>query len=88
LTGGTAGRDSWQMPDYGLLTLHVGYRWAWKETMLSLRGNVFNLLNTTYIQDGTNNRNFDEAQDNFNAQSASVFFGQGIRFNVSLGFEF
>lgn len=88
LTGATAGTDSWQMPDYGLLTLHVGYRWMWKETALSLRGNVFNLLNTTYIQDGTNNRNFDEGQDNFNAQSASVFFGQGIRFNVSLGFEF
>ena len=88
LSGATAGTDSWQMPDYGLMSLHAGYRLPIKETTLSFRANVFNLLNTTYILDGTNNRNFDESEDNFNAQSASVFFGQGIRFNVSVGFEF
>jgi hypothetical protein len=88
LTGATSGRDSWQMPDYGLMSLHAGYRMQLKETTLSFRANVINLLNTTYILDGTNNRNFDESEDNFNAQSASVFFGQGIRFNVSVGFEF
>ncbi|XOV67325.1 MAG: TonB-dependent receptor [Fluviicola sp.] len=88
LTGETAGRDSWQMPDYGLMSLHAGYRLPLKETTLNFRANVINLLNTTYILDGTNNRNFDEDEDNFNAQSASVFFGQGIRFNVSVGFEF
>jgi len=88
LTGATAGQDSWQMPDYGLMSLHAGYRLPLKESTLSFRANVINLLNTTYILDGTNNRNFDEAEDNFNAQSASVFFGQGIRFNVSVGFEF
>ncbi|GAB5416137.1 MAG: TonB-dependent receptor [Crocinitomicaceae bacterium] len=88
LSGATARTDSWQMPDYGLLSLHAGYRFKMEKTALSLRANVFNLLNTTYILDGTNNRNFDESENNFNAQSASVFFGQGIRFNVSLGFEF
>lgn len=88
LTGATAGRDSWQMPDYGIMSLHAGYRMPIGETTLSFRANVINLLNTTYILDGTNNRNFDEDDDNFNAQSASVFFGQGIRFNVSVGFEF
>lgn len=88
LTGETAGRDSWQMPDYGIMSLHAGYRYKIGENTLSFRANVINLLNTRYILDGTNNRNFDEAEDNFNAQSASVFFGQGIRFNVSLGFEF
>ncbi len=88
LSGPTAGTDSWQMPDYGLMSLHAGYRLKLEKTALSFRANVFNLLNTTYILDGTNNRNFDESESNFNAQSASVFFGQGIRFNVSLGFEF
>ncbi|MCR9173917.1 MAG: TonB-dependent receptor [bacterium] len=88
LTGATAGRDSWQMPDYGLMSLHAGYRWAMEKTTLNFRANVINLLNTKYILDGTNNRNFDEPESNFNAQSASVFFGQGIRFNVSVGFEF
>lgn len=88
LTGATAGRDSWQMPDYGIMSLHAGYRMPINESILSFRANVINLLNTKYILDGTNNRNFDEAEDNFNAQSASVYFGQGIRFNVSVGFEF
>ena len=88
LSGASAGTDSWQMPDYGLMSLHAGYRLPIGETTLSFRGNIINLLNTKYILDGTNNRNFDEPDDNFNAQSASVFFGQGIRFNVSVGFEF
>ena len=88
LAGATAGRDSWQMPAYGLLNIHAGYRVEFEKTTMSLRANVINALNSVYILDGTNNRNFDEPQDNFNAQSASVYFGQGLRFNVSLGFEF
>ncbi len=88
LSGSTAGQDSWQMPDYGIMSLHAGYRMPIGDNTLSFRANVINLLNTKYILDGRNNSNFDETEDNFNAQSASVFFGQGIRFNVSLGFEF
>lgn len=88
LTGETAGTDSWRMPGYGLLNIHAGYRMPIGNTELIFRANVINALNSTYVLDGTNNNNFDESQDNFNAQSAAVFMGQGIRFNVSLGFEF
>ncbi len=88
LTGATAGRDSWKIPSYGLMSLHAGYRVRFDRTALVFRGNVFNLLNTKYISDARNNNNFDEPQANFNAQSAAVYFGQGIRFNFSLGFEF
>lgn len=88
LSGASAGRDSWVIPSYGLLSLHTGYRFKFEKTSLVLKGNIFNLLNTMYISDASNNSNFDDTQDNFNAQSASVFFGQGLRFNVSLGFQF
>ena len=70
------------------MSIHTGYRLVFNNSSLIFRGNIFNALNTMYISDSSNNRNFDETQDNFNAQSASAFFGQGIRFNVSLGFEF
>ncbi len=88
LSGITARIDSWEIPSYGLMSIHTGYRLIFNNSSLIFRGNIFNALNTIYISDASNNRNFDETQDNFNAQSASVFFGQGIRFNISLGFEF
>lgn len=88
LTGPTGGRDSWKIPSYGLMSLHAGYRLRFDKTALIFRANVFNLLNTKYISDARNNNNFDESQDNFNAQSAAVYFGQGIMFNFSLGFQF
>ena len=81
-------RDSWVMPSYGLMSVHLGYSFRFESSILYLKGNIFNLLNTMFISDARNNNNFDETQNNFNAQSASVFFGQGIRFNFSLGFQF
>ena len=76
------------MPSYGLMSVHLGYSFRFESSILYLKGNIFNLLNTMFISDARNNNNFDETQNNFNAQSASVFFGQGLRFNVSLGFQF
>ncbi len=88
LTGATAGTDSWQLPGYGLMSFHAGYVLRFQKSALVFKGNVFNLLNTMYISDARNNSNFDTSDNDFNAQSASVFFGQGLRFNVSLGFQF
>lgn len=84
LTGENGGRESWQMPDYGLMSLHAGYTVKFSKSALVFRGNVFNLLNTKYISDARNNG----AGQAFDAESAQVFFGQGLRFNVSVGFEF
>ena len=87
LTGATAGTDSWQIPGYGLLSVHAGYRWKFENSSLNLRGNVFNALNTMYISDARNNYHLDGTKD-FDANSATVFIGQGLRFNVSLGYQF
>lgn len=84
LQGDNGGRESWQIPSYGLLSIHAGYRYSFDKCSLIFRGNVFNVLNTFYISDARNNQN----GSGFNAASAGVFIGQGLRFNMSLGFEF
>lgn len=87
LTGATGGRDSWRIPSYGLLSFHAGYRLRFEKSSLNFKANVFNALNTLYISDARNNAHQD-GTDDFDANSATVFFGQGLRFNVSVGFEF
>ena len=87
LTGATAGTDSWQIPGYGLMSVHAGYRLRFENSSLNLRANIFNALNTMYISDARNNYHLDGTKD-FDANSAVVFIGQGFRFNVSLGFQF
>lgn len=84
LQGANGGRESWQIPSYGLLSIHAGYRYSFEKSSLIFRGNIFNVLNTMYISDARNNQN----GSSFDATSAGVFMGQGMRFNVSLGFEF
>lgn len=87
LNEANAGRDSWRIPSYGLMSFHMGYRLKLEKTALVFKGNVFNLLDTKYISDARNNFHQDGSK-NFDANSATVFFGQGVRFNLSLGFEF
>ena len=74
------------MPSYFLLNLFAGYKFPLKTTTLIASGSITNLLNTQYISDATNNAN--DSYDNFDAQSATVMFGGGLRFNVSLGIQF
>jgi hypothetical protein len=81
------GRDSWIIPSYGLMSLHAGYTVKFDKSQLNFRGNVFNLLNSMYISDARNNGHLDGTND-FDANSATVFVGQGVRFNVSIGFQF
>jgi len=84
LTGENGGTESWQLPDYGLMSAHAGYRIYLDNSILFFKANVFNALNSFYISDGRNNQN----GSSFDATSAGVFIGQGIRFNFSLGFQF
>lgn len=84
LTGVNGGKDSWEIPSYGLLSIHMGYRVRFEKSSLHFKGNIFNALNTWYISDARNNQN----GNTFDAQSSGVFIGQGTTFNVSVGFEF
>lgn len=74
-------RESWKMPNYGLLDLFAGYNLKYWKLKFTINGGVTNLLNTTYITDGING-------GNFNATSAVVFMGPGTRFNAGLKITF
>ena len=89
LTGADARRESWRMPDYTLLDFHAGYRYRINNRMqLDTRFSILNLLNKKYISDAENNDTFTQSFDDFDAKSASVFFGQGTRFSVSVKLNF
>jgi outer membrane receptor protein involved in Fe transport len=73
------------MPSYYLINLFAGYKVEFKKTALLLNGSITNLLNSVYIADARNNKNNNQ---DFDAKSATVMFGQGFRFNVSIGLQF
>ncbi|MDP4596149.1 MAG: TonB-dependent receptor [Crocinitomicaceae bacterium] len=82
LQGANGGRDSWKIPSYSLINVFAGYRYK----QFSVGGSVTNLLNTSFISDATNNAN--GIYDQFDARSATVMFGQGLRFNINLAIQF
>jgi hypothetical protein len=97
LQNNNAGRESWKIPSYHLLNLFAGYRLDLKKMDILFSGNISNLLdigsvfNTSFLRndfiaDATDNAN--DIYNNFDAQSATVMFGQGFRFNLSLGIQF
>ena len=96
LNGENAGRESWQIPSYGLMDLHAGYSFRLKgigakkkQPMLSIRMSIMNLLDTKYISDAQNNDRFTgQTTNSFDAQSAAVFYGLGRRYNASLQINF
>ena len=94
LNGENAGRESWRIPSYGMMDLHAGYSFRLKKLkeknppMLSIRFSILNLLDTRYIADAQNNDNFTQSYNNFDAASASVFYGLGRRYNASLQLKF
>jgi len=82
LQGANGGRDSWKIPSYSLINVFAGYRYK----QFSLGGAITNLLNTSFISDATNNAN--GIYNEFDARSATVMFGQGLRFNINLAIQF
>jgi len=57
--------------------------------MLSIRLSILNLLDTQYISDAQNNDRFTgQTGNNFDAESAAVFYGLGRRYNASLQIKF
>ncbi|MEN8157318.1 MAG: carboxypeptidase-like regulatory domain-containing protein [Bacteroidota bacterium] len=85
--------DSWVIPDFNLFDIHTGYSFghnAFENLRFSLRFSMLNVLNTKYIWDATNNdpySPYSEFQD-FDARSATVFFGMGRRFTTSFRITF
>ncbi len=88
LKGANGGRDSWKLPNYNLVDFHTGYGFKVKGKYVGLRFNVLNVLNTTYVSDAQNNDRFIQSFNDYDAKSASVFFGQGRRWTTSLQVTF
>ncbi len=89
LQGEDVGRDSWKTPAYSLIDLHGGYRFRYAGMHFDFKINVLNVANTTYISDALNNDSYIAGnQFNFDASSASVFFGMGRRVTSSLKISF
>ena len=85
LQGENGGKESWVMPTYGLLNIFIGYTLPAKKNAFVFNGSVINLLNTKYISDS---RPIQGSKNAFNASGAQVFFGSGLRFNISAAYQF
>lgn len=86
LQGAYAQRESWKMPNYFMADLSGGYSFKiQKKYHLSWRFNVLNLFDAVYLSDATNN---NSGYNDFDAKSATVFFGMGRRWNTSIEFNF
>ena len=82
-------RDSWRIPDYYLVDLHMGYSRKFGKYRGGLRLNVLNLLSVKYISDAQNNDQYiGQITNSFDARSASTFMGIGRRYTLSLYFSF
>ncbi len=89
LQGEDGGTDSWELPAYTLFSFHTGYSFKLDDYRLSIRGNILNLFDETYVSDARNNDTFNSpAFNDFDAKSASVHFGQGRRWTVSFQIGF
>lgn len=88
LTGVNAGHESWKIPDYYMVDALVGYRFIVGKLKMDAKVNVLNALNTIYIADAVNNDSYVQVYNDFDAKSASVFFGMGRRTSASLSIKF
>ncbi len=81
LTGLNKDRESWKMPNYGLLDFNFGYEFKVWKLRLAINGGLMNILDKVYITDAQNGSNFD-------AYSSTVFVGMGRRMNLGLKVSF
>lgn len=74
-------RESWKMPNYGLLDLYTGYNLNYRKMKFTLTAGITNILDTVYMADAQNGIDFD-------ATTALVYMGMGRRFNIGLRLGF
>ncbi|MBK6985473.1 MAG: TonB-dependent receptor [Bacteroidetes bacterium] len=84
LVGANKDKESWRLPNYGLLDLAAGYEFKLDKIRINLNANVTNVLDAFYISDATNN----VIAQNFDANSATVFIGPGRQFKFGMRLTF
>ena len=91
ISGGTADRDQvWMAPSYNKIDLHAYYNLPMQiaGANLQLFAHVFNLTDELYIQDATDNSQYNSWDKDHDADSAEVFFGLPRRMNLGLTVRF
>lgn len=85
LQGANGGREPWKLPTFSLMNAYAGYSLKINKVTMFTNVVLSNILNHKYISDANDSYYIPK---NFDAQSAAVVFGQGFRFNVSVGISF
>jgi iron complex outermembrane recepter protein len=91
LVGANARRESWRSPDFSVTDLHFGYVIKRKgDATINLRGSILNLFDARFIADARNNDTLGNVTGttNFDAASATVFFGLARHWVVSMEVDF
>lgn len=90
-----AGKQSWEMPNYGLTSFIAGYNFEISKVRFDINFVIDNLFNIKYLADGENNKgdalvttNYlnspPQATVSFDANSAAVYFGLPRTFGISV----
>lgn len=89
--------ESWQIPAYGVMDLHVSYRLPTIVDGFNVKAfaHIFNLLDEVYVQDATDNSAYNAwgawgvgPYYPHSGSSAEVFFGLPRTFNAGLSISF
>jgi hypothetical protein len=86
MTGPSLGRQSWRMPDYGILDISTGYYLKLDKIGIDFRLTVMNALDSFAITDAQSNQFGNSSA--FNAASSSVYFLMGRRWLSSVTLNF
>lgn len=85
------GVQSWKTPNYSLFELHASYTLNNTLNGVRLFANLFNVFDTTYIQDATDNSSYNAYTANgvnHSADDAEVFLGMPRTFNLGMRVNF
>ncbi len=84
--------QSWLTPSYNKIDLHFNWALPYNLSGVSFQvfAHVFNLLDTLYIQDATDNSKYNGVRgaESHSAQRAEVFFGAPRSFNAGVSIAF
>lgn len=79
--GETDRSQPYQLPDFGLFDLHIGYDFNIHKYQFALKGSLMNALDKKYISEGIDGKNHSESD-------LSCFYGFGRNFSLSLQMKF
>lgn len=82
--------QSWQVPNYSLVDLHLSYNLPIKssEYRIEAFAHVFNVVNSKYIQEAVDNSPFNAFDKDHDADDAEVFLGLPRNYNMGFIIRF